>query len=152
MRHGSTSPFSLSISSLDSGRALAEDAPVRRALGISWLMAALLAGCAAEPGHAPIARPTATPRAIPERDSYQTDVQLDGTASADPIDDPDGERPLSYRWEIVGDDMRIAAGRLSDPRLTVRLFGARPATVLLTVTDEDGRSATARLQLQLTVR
>ena len=111
----------------------------------------LTCGCSAEPGHAPIARPTASPRAIPERDSYQTDVVLDGSASADPIDDPTAKRPLEYRWEIVGDDHRVTVGRTDLPKLTVRLFGAHPATVLLSVTDEDGQSSTARLQLQLTV-
>ena len=103
------------------------------------------------PGHAPVARVTASPRAIPERDSYQTDVVLDGTASADPIDDPDRERPLAYQWEISGDDVRIVAGRSTTGKMTIRLFGAHPATVKLTVTDEDGQSSTTRYQLQLTV-
>jgi hypothetical protein len=108
--------------------------------------------CGAEPGHAPVARIAATPRAIPEQDSFQTEVRLDGSASADPVDDPEGTRPLRYRWEIAGDDVRLVEGRTSDAMLTITLFGAHPATVRLTVEDEDGRTATARLQLQLTVR
>ena len=69
-----------------------------------------------------------------------------------PIDDRAGTRPLSFRWEITGDDVRVVAGRTDEPKLTVRLFGSHPATVLLTVTDEEGMSSSARLQLQLTVR
>jgi hypothetical protein len=130
---------------------------VRRALLVAVpallvvLVGAAVLGCSAEVGRTPVARITATPRAIPELDSFQTDVVLDGSASADPIDDPEGLRPLAYAWRITGDDHRVVAGRLTDPVLTIRLFGAHPATVLLTVTDEDGQSSTARLQLQLTV-
>jgi hypothetical protein len=115
------------------------------------LLPLLLAACAADLGHAPVARIAASPRAIPEQDSFQTEVRLDGRASADPIDDPEGARPLTYAWEITGDDLRIVRGRTTDPELTITLFGAHPATVRLTVEDEDGRTATARLQLQLTV-
>ncbi len=124
---------------------------VRRAL-LTAIAAAWIGACTVEPGHPPVARISASPRAIPEDDSYQTDVLLDGSASADPVDDPEGKRPLRYSWEIVGDDHRVVGGGPSEPRLTIRLFGAHPATVLLTVEDEDGDSATARLQLQLTVR
>lgn len=98
-----------------------------------------------------MARIAAAPRAIPEHDSFQTDVTLDGSASADPIDDPEAMRPLAYQWEISGDDVRVEAGSSMAPKLTIRLFGAHPATVKLTVTDEDGQSSTTRYQLQLTV-
>src|SRR5262245_18086327 len=95
-------------------------------------------GCTSAVGHAPVARIAASPRAIPERDSYQTDVALDGSGSADPIDDPDATRAIVYDWEISGDDARIASGARNQPRLVVRFFGAHPATIHLTVTDEDG--------------
>ena len=116
------------------------------------LLPVFLVACGVDVGHAPVARIAASPRAVPEQDSFQTQVTLDGSASADPIDDPDGDRPLAYSWEITGDDLRIVSGRTSDPSLTITLFGAHPATVRLTVEDEDGRTSTARLQLQLTVR
>jgi hypothetical protein len=116
------------------------------------LLPLMLVACGTDVGHAPVARISASPRAIPEQDSFQTQVTLDGSASADPIDDPDGDRPLSYAWEITGDDLRIVRGRTTEPELTITLFGAHPATVRLTVEDEDGRTSTARLQLQLTVR
>jgi hypothetical protein len=125
---------------------------VRRALVLSALSAlATLTACEAASGHAPVARITATPRAIPEHDGFQTDVVLSGATSADPVDDPDGGLPLAYEWEILGDDVHIESGGLTSRELTVRFLGDRPATILLTVTDAEGQSATARLQLQLTL-
>jgi hypothetical protein len=117
----------------------------------AWLgLAALLAACEVEPGHAPVARIAATPLAVLENDNFQTEVVLDGSASADPIDDPDAT--LDYRWEIGNDEVRVVDGALTSSRVTVTFFGARPPTVRLTVTDDDGRTSTARLQLQLTLR
>lgn len=103
-------------------------------------------------GYPPVARIGATPRAIPESDAFHTPVTLDASASADPIDDPDGKRPLRYEWNIVGDEYRIQDGALNQAKVTVTLVGDRPATVQLTVTDEDGLSSTAQEQLQLTIR
>jgi hypothetical protein len=111
----------------------------------------VFAACSLPDGHAPIARITATPLAIPEHDSFQTDVVLDGEASADPIDDPDGGLPLGYRWTIVNDEFRFTAGTDANPRPTVRFLGAHPAIVSLTVTDETGLSDTATIDLQLTI-
>jgi hypothetical protein len=103
-------------------------------------------------GHPPVARISADPGVILEFDNFQTPVTLDATGSADPIDDPDGQRPLSYQWAISGDEHRFDQGGLASPSPQVRFRGARPATIELTVTDEDGLSSTARLQLKLTVR
>jgi hypothetical protein len=111
----------------------------------------IFAACADDSSHAPVARITATPRAIPLHDSFQTDVVLDGSASADPIDDPDGTMPLAYQWEITGDEVRVMTGTMTSPKLTVRLLGDHPATVRLTITDSTGDSSTARLQTQVTV-
>jgi hypothetical protein len=113
---------------------------------------ASLAACATEPsGHAPIARITATPRAIPAHDGFQTDVVLDGTASADPIDDPDGGLPLAFRWDIINDDVHFTAGNETSPKATVRFLGDHPAIVQLTVTDDTGLSSTASMNMQLSV-
>lgn len=111
----------------------------------------LAAGCTFEDGHPPVPRASATPRAIPENDGFQTPVALDGTASADPIDDPEGMRPLRYRWTIRSDEFRFDQGDETDPSPVVRFRGDRPATIELTVTDADGLEATARFELQLTV-
>ena len=73
------------------------------------LLLCLATACGTDVGHAPVARIAASPRAVPEQDSFQTEVTLDGRASADPIDDPDGERRLVYAWEISGDDLYFQA-------------------------------------------
>ncbi len=126
---------------------------MRRVIRLTFALALAVApiGCEQPAGHAPVARITAMPRAIPEHDAFQTDVALSGATSADPIDDPDGGLPLSYRWEIIGDEVHLEAGTFASRDLTIRLLGDRPATVRLTVTDSDGQSATASLQLQLTL-
>jgi len=112
----------------------------------------LLAACEQEPGHAPVARISATPRAVLENDGFQTQVTLDGSASADPVDDPEDTTQLQYHWAIENDEFRVIGGSLDAQEVELTFFGARPATVRLTVTDVDGRSSTARIQLQLTVR
>jgi hypothetical protein len=113
----------------------------------------VVAGCAVEDGRPPLARIDLAPAAIPENDGFQTAVTLDGTASADPIDDPDGSARLGFRWEIVGDEVRFEPGsRTTDPAPVVRFRGDRPATIRLTVTDADGLDSTATAYMQLTVR
>jgi hypothetical protein len=111
----------------------------------------LLVSCTEPGGHAPVARIDALPRALPEHDNYQTDIVLDGRASADPLDDPDGTAPLAYIWEITNDDYEVFEGDEDEAVLTVRFLGTRPPSVRLTVMDEDGQQSTARLQLQLTL-
>jgi hypothetical protein len=109
------------------------------------------AACTQAPGHPPVARVTATPKAIPEHDDFQTDVMLDGSASADPIDDPTGASPLRYEWAFTNDEAHVVSGTTSDAKLTVRWNGMRPGTVHLTVTDIDDQSSTALYQMQLTI-
>lgn len=99
-----------------------------------------------------MARIDITPPAIVENDGFQTTVTLDGTASADPLDDPDGSSRLAFSWEILDDEHRFEGSRANSPAPTVLLRGDRPATVVLTVTDEDGLEATAVDHVQLTVR
>jgi hypothetical protein len=108
-------------------------------------------GCGAPPGYPPVARIAASPPSILVNDAFMTVVTLDGRTSADPIDDPDGTRPLAYRWTIGGDEYRVDEGSLTTPVLKLRFIGETPATITLTVTDEDGSSSTARRQLQLTI-
>jgi len=65
------------------------------------LLVAWAPGCTTvDPGYPPVARLTAMPGAVPENDGFQSPVVLDATTSADPIDDPEGQRPLRYRWEL----------------------------------------------------
>jgi hypothetical protein len=113
---------------------------------------ALLAACQAVEGRPPIARIELTPEAIPEHDGFETLVTLDGTMSADPVDDPEGTERLDFHWEIVGDDFELEAGSDTDDSTPeVRFRGDRPATITLTVTDADGLDSTVTTYLQLTV-
>lgn len=111
-----------------------------------------LTSCSPDIGYPPVARGSATPGVIIEADNFQTPVTLDGGRSADPIDDPGGLRPLRYQWRISGDEFRFTEGNESSMSPVIELRGERPASIELTVTDEDGLSGTVRFQLQLTVR
>jgi hypothetical protein len=119
-------------------------------------LAAVLAvgtgACTVEEGRPPLARIELVPEAIPENDGFQTPVVLDGTASADPIDDPDGSARLDYAWAIDGDEYRFDAGDAGSDMPTLSFRGDRPATIVLTVTDADGLDASATVNLQLSVR
>lgn len=102
-------------------------------------------------GNPPVARASASPSAIVENDGFQTAVTLDGSASSDPVDDPDGTAPLTFQWAISGDEYRYDTGDDTSATPVVRFRGDRPATIKLTVTDADGTSNTAVFQTQLTV-
>jgi hypothetical protein len=121
---------------------------------VTVLVALVPLGCVpVDDGRPPLARIDIVPAAIPENDGFETAVTLDGTMSADPIDDPDGSDRLDFRWEILGDEVRFEAGSdESDPAPVVRFRGDRPATVRLTVTDGDGLDASTTAYVQLTVR
>ena len=111
-----------------------------------------LGGCAVEDGRPPQARIDISPGAIPEDDNFETAVTLDGSASADPIDDPDGSEALDFAWEIIGVEVELEPGsKLTSEAPVIRLRGDRPATVTLTVTDPDGLSSTTSAAIQLTV-
>jgi hypothetical protein len=113
----------------------------------------VLASVACDPaGYPPVARVVVTPEAIIENDGFQTPVTLDATESADPIDDPSGESPLVYSWDLIGDEHNYERGRSSSSAPVVRFRGDRPATIVLTVTDRDGAQSTATAHLKLTVR
>lgn len=121
---------------------------------VTVLVALVLAGCVPQDeGRPPLARIDIVPGAIPENDGFATAVTLDGTTSADPVDDPEGTRALDYRWEILGDEFRFESGSdETDAAPVVYFRGDRPATIRLTVTDEDGLDASATAYVQLTVR
>ena len=116
------------------------------------LLAALatLAACAADDGRPPVARIELMPDQLVENDGFQTPVTLDGRASADPLDHPAGAR-LTFAWQVLDDEVRFEPGsRDDDEAPVVRVRGDRPATIILTVTDEDGLSASTTAHLRLT--
>ncbi len=119
--------------------------------GVALLATAVVA-CAPVDGRPPLARIELSPEAIPENDGFQTAVVLDGTTSADPLDDPDGSTSLEFLWEIAGDEHRFDTGDADSGMPTLSFRGDRPATIILTVTDVDGLQATATAHLQLSVR
>lgn len=120
--------------------------------GIVGMISAGGAGCTTPEGRPPLARITLSPEAILANDEFQTAVTLDGTRSADSVDDPEGTGTLTYAWTIAGDDYRIEGGTETSPMLVVRFRGDRPATIQLTVADQDGLDAIAVARVRLTVR
>jgi hypothetical protein len=119
----------------------------------AFLWCLFVAGACDTPiGHPPIARITLAPSAIPAHDNFQTAVTLDGSESADPIDDPAGTEKLTYAWTITDAAYRLAQGsteRAEKPMVT--FGGERPATITLTVTDPDGNDDSATKYLELSV-
>jgi len=117
---------------------------------VGALSALALAACAVDAGRPPVARIELVPDRIVENDGFQTAVTLDGRASADPVDHPEGAA-LAYAWQILDDEVRFAPGsHADDDAPVVRLRGDRPATIVLTVTDVDGLSASTTAHLRLT--
>lgn len=114
------------------------------------VVATVLAACASDGGRPPVARIELVPDQIGENDGFQTAVTLDGTASADPLDHPDAAR-LGFTWQILDDEVRFEPGdHADDAAPVVRLRGDRPATIVLTVTDDDGLTSTTTAHLRLT--
>jgi hypothetical protein len=123
------------------------------AIAVAVCVGLPLTGCLVDDGRPPIARIDIVPGSIPEHDDFQTAVTLDGSTSADPVDDPDGSERLDFHWEILGDEVRFDDGSdESEVMPVVRFRGEVPATVLLTVTDPDGLDSSAQAHVQLSVR
>lgn len=122
---------------------------VAAALAALAITALAASGCGTRAGHPPIVRVTVTPAYVPLGDGYHTDVVLDGSGSRDQIDDSAGALPLGFAWTIE-DDHATVAPNASAPMVTVRIAGAHPVTVHLTVTDAQGDSATTAAQIGVT--
>lgn len=113
----------------------------------------LASGCDTPIGHPPIARIDLSPAEIAAHDEFQTLVTLDGAKSADPIDDPNATQKLTYQWTITDAEVRFESGsRDTQKSPMVRFRGERPATITLTVTDEDGNESSTTKYLELTVK
>lgn len=116
----------------------------------SFLFALAVSSCTSA-GHPPTARIAFSPAYLPAGDNYQTDLALDGSASRNDVDDPQGLMQLAFAWEI--DDPRpvITAGALDAAKVTVRIAAAHPTTVSLAVTDGAGDSGRATVRVGVTV-
>jgi hypothetical protein len=127
----------------------------RRAMLLAAGLGACLAGCQDAGGHPPTARIDFADPAfsgyVPLDDDYRTDVALDGSASNDAFDDPQGLLPLAFRWQVDDPAPRVVAGALDGARLTVRIAGARPTAIRLTVTDTSGASGSASVEIGVTL-
>ncbi len=108
------------------------------------------AGCSSGAARPPTARIAVAPAYVPLGDHYTTDVVLDGTASADAIDDPDAQKPLGYFWVVDDSGATIIPGP-GAAKITVRVAGAAPTSVHLTVTNGDGDTNTANAIIGVTV-
>jgi hypothetical protein len=87
---------------------------------------------------------------VPLGDGYQTDIVLDGTASADEVDDPAHVQPLLYAW-VVDDPKSELQPSATVAKVTVRVAGAHPTTVHLAVADGDDVKTTATAQIGVTL-
>jgi hypothetical protein len=114
-------------------------------------LAALLAlsACQQELGRPPVPRFTIDPAYVPEHDDFATEVSLDGSASADELDDP--TIPLAFSWHFDDDRVRIVDGDVHSSTLRIATAGDRPLTISLAVEDDDGQTSTLEQRLGLTL-
>ena len=92
------------------------------------------------------------PTYIPQNDAFQTAIALDGSGSADEVDDPKATHPLNYSWS-VGGDFKIQDGDLGAAKVTILLKGDRPVPVTLSVTDgDDHLTAKSTVMIGLTLQ
>jgi hypothetical protein len=109
---------------------------------------ALLGACATDLSPRPVARIRATPSTLPEGDAHRTAVTLDARGSEDSAEPP---QALSFRWTLE-ETVRVREGSLEGPTLRVTFEGRSPSEVWLQVRTADGREATARARVALTLR
>ncbi len=75
---------------------------------------------------------------------------LDGSASADDVDDPAHVQPLLYEW-VVDDAQSQILPSATEAKATVRVAGMHPVTVHLTVADGDDVKTTTSAQIGVTL-
>ena len=109
----------------------------------------LLTACQQEFGRPPVPRFTVDPQYILTGDDYATRVTLDSSGSADELDDPTA--PLDVDWSFDDERVRVVEGSRHSPTLVLTAPGERPVTIVLTVTDPDGRSSSLSQRLGVTL-
>lgn len=121
---------------------------------------AIPAACSKTKGRPPVARIQVTPRYIPT--GVETQVTLDAHRSCDELDAPetcdktsDGPGPpggcpggVTFSWEL--DVPFLALGDLNAPKVDVLVTPDRPISVIVTVTDCDDNSTSARTTIGIT--
>ncbi len=114
---------------------------MRGGLGSSVVLLAL--GCAAPPPVPPTAVLDASPEEVCRGDAFSTPIVLSAARSAARLSlvpappDPD-DAPLSFRWQLEGDEHFVVAGDLDARELTVLMAGDRPLHATLNVTTFEG--------------
>jgi hypothetical protein len=121
------------------------------ARGLLLGVALACGGCHQEAGRPPVARFDITPPYVPLHDGYATVVTLDATRSKDEVDDPAGEQPLGFHWELDDPAPQVVQGSLDEAQVQVKVRGDRPTTVTLTVRDQTGRAASRTGYVGVTV-
>ncbi len=117
-----------------------------------WVLvsAAVSAACSQIGPRPPVPRIAIDPEFIPEGDAHETAVTLDGTGSADELEDE--AAPLAFRWEVDDPSGRIEEGAFDEPVVVMTFAGDRVVSVTLTVTDPQGLSASVTQRVGLTAR
>jgi hypothetical protein len=90
------------------------------------------------------------PNYIAQNDGFVTTIVLDGSASADEIDDPQGTNPLRFHFSF-SEPFRVASGGTEQSKVTVLFAGDRPVTATLQVTDVDGMTSNATVTIGITL-
>jgi hypothetical protein len=112
-------------------------------------LVALSAACSEIGPRPPVPRIAIDPEFIPEHDAHRTPVTLDGSESADELEDESA--PLTFRWEVDDPSGRAVEGALDAPLVVMTFAGERVVRVTLTVTDPQGMSASITERVGLTI-
>jgi hypothetical protein len=118
--------------------------------GAAMMATVMLGACSSGGGRQPTARIALSPEYVPINDGYATEVTADGTASSDAIDDPAASHPLSFAWTVDDPNAHFSPDDHS-AKVTVKIGGAHPAAVHLTVRDFDGDEGSASATIGVTV-
>ena len=116
---------------------------------LAILLGFVVGGCSQIGPRPPVPRFTIDPEFIPQGDDHRTPVTLDGSGSADDLEDP--TVPLEFAWDVDDPSRRVLEGALDAAVAVLTFSGEHVVTVTLTVTDPDGLSASVSDRVGLTV-
>jgi hypothetical protein len=118
--------------------------------------ASVLAACGSRPPAPPTAVVRATPASVCQGDDYATTIALDASASSPslalvPLPPSPDAPPLSFSWAFSGAAVRELSRSGGGMFLDVATAADRPLHVQLTVSAQDGGSATTLHTIPITV-